>query len=210
MRMPTLKRRVDIIWIAAALTAGAGGAVLANASSSSHASPHARVATLHVAATNDPALRSDDPADAEAAAQLAEAAGVPAATGSQPQTWSVGDRTVLGYLAIDGSFCFEFVEGAGGCLQPGTLTDEAPLDITTDYGPGTFNAYGLARDGVTAVAIRTGDTSHPAAFAHNSFTFSDATLGGTGAIEGQAIVTMSDGSTRVVPFRVGGLDNTTP
>jgi hypothetical protein len=207
--MPKPKRRVDAIWIAAALTAGVGGVVIATASSSSHerARPHA--ATMQLTATTDPTLTSGDPSDREVAAKLAVVAGVPAAPGADPQRWQVGERTVLGYTATDGSFCFEFLDGAGGCLQPGTLTDEAPLDITTDYGPETFNAYGLARDGVVAVEIRTGGTSHPAAFAHNSFTFSDAGLGGTAGMSGEAVATMRDGTTRAVPFRVGSLDDMT-
>ncbi len=135
-------------------------------------------------------------------------AGVRAAPGRAPQSWRVGGRTVLGYSAGDGSFCFAFADGAGGCLQPGTLSDQMPLDITTDYGPGTFNAYGLARDGVVAVEIRIGGTSRAAAFGHNSFTFSDASLGGTEGLSGEAIATMADGTTRAVPFRVGPLDNT--
>ena len=62
----------------------------------------------------------------------------------------------------------------------------------------------------TAVTIRAGGTSQPAAFAHNSFAFSDASLGGSQGMTGEAIATMSDGTTRAVPFRVGSLDNTTP
>lgn len=208
MRMPTRKRRADVIWIAAALTAAAGGAVIANAASASSAHARADATALQVAAATDPALQSADPADAEAAAKLAVMAGVRAASGSGPQTWLVGGHTVLGYTAGDGSFCFAFAGGAGGCLQPGTLSDRSPLDLTTDYGPGTFNAYGLARDGVVAVAIRIGGASRAAAFGHNSFTFSDARLGGTEGVAGEAIATMADGTTRAVPFRVGPLDNT--
>ena len=69
--------------------------------------------------------------------------------------------------------------GPRGCMQPRHAERPIPLDITTDYGPGTFNAYGLARDGVVAVEIRIGGSSRPAAFGHNSFTFWDASLGGT-------------------------------
>jgi hypothetical protein len=206
--MPTLRRRADVIWIAAALTAGAGGAVIADAASSSSARAPADAGALQVTAAKDPALASTDPSDAEAAAKLAVTAGVRAAPGSGPQTWRVGGRTVLGYTAGDGSFCFAFAGGAAGCLQPGTLSDQSPLDITTDYGPGTFSAYGLALDGVVAVEIRIGHASRAAAFGHNSFTFSDASLGGTERISGEAIATMADGTARAVPFRVGPLDTT--
>jgi hypothetical protein len=207
MSMPTLKKRVDVIWIAAALVAGAGGAVFAVSSSSADDNPApAATADLHVAATADPVLASGDPAAGETAAKLAAAAGLSPAANTPTQTWKVGGRTVLGYVTAGGTFCFEFVGGAGGCLQPGVLTDEAPLDITTDYGPGTFNAYGLALDGVTAVTVRVGGSSHAAAFANNAFTFSDPSLGGSDGIAGEAIATMSDGSTRTVPFHVGAID----
>jgi hypothetical protein len=209
MRMPTLKKRIDIIWIAVALVAaGAGGFALATASSSASDDNGTPAGTLQLAAAGDPALASTDPGDSDDVAKLVYATGVAASdTAAAPQTWRVGDRSVLGYTAADGRFCFEFRSLGGGCLQPGVLTDELPVDLTTDYGPGTFHAYGLALDGVTAVSVSVGGTSRPAAFAHNSFYFSDDALGGTAGITGQVVATMSDGTTRTLPFKVGSMED---
>src|SRR5438105_115214 len=116
-----MKRRIDIIWIAAALLAGgAGGFALATASSSASDDSGAPAGTLQIAAAVDPVLASTDPGDSDAAAKLVYATGVAAndATAA-PQTWAVGDRSVLGYMAADGRFCFAFRSLAGGCLQPG-------------------------------------------------------------------------------------------
>ena len=71
---------------------------------------------------------------------------------------------------------------------------------TTSSGAGDD---GLVLDGVTAVSVRVGDSSKQAAFAHNAFAFSDDSLGGTGAIAGDVVATMSDGSRRETPFHVG-------
>jgi hypothetical protein len=207
MRMPPFKRRTAALWIVPALAAGAGGATFAASSSSAEDPAAVPSAALRIAATTDPAFASSSATDARAAARLATAAGVPAAMGQAPRTWSVGGRTVIGYVSAGGSFCFAFAGGAGGCLQPGTLSDELPLDITTDYGPGVFNLYGLALDGVVAVTVQLGGRSQPAAFAHNAFSFSDARLGGTAAIKGEAIATMSDGTTRSVPFGVEAMES---
>jgi hypothetical protein len=206
MRMPRLKTRIDIIWIAAALLAGAGGAALATASSSAQDDTGTHAGQLQIAAADDPALASPDPADRDAEARLISATGVAAGDPSAaPQTWAVGDRSVLGYQASGGRFCFEFRTLAGGCLEPGVLTNAQPVELTTDYGRGTFHVYGLVLDGVTAVSVSVGGVSRPAAFAHNSFSFSDDDLGGTDGIAGKVVATMSDGSTREAPFHVGSL-----
>lgn len=191
VKMRKLKKRVDVIWIAIALTFGAGGAVFAIASSSADAN-HAGAAggDVQITAVDDAGLGSNDPSDEAAAAKLAIATGVPAATAAAPQTWKVGEASVLGYEAADGRFCFEFRGLTGGCLQAGVLTDEQPLDVTTDYGPGTFHVYGLALDSVVAVTVTVGGASLPAAFAHNAFFFSDNGLGGTKGISGVVIATM--------------------
>ena len=83
------------------------------------------------------------------------------------------------------------------------LTDARPVDVTTDYGPGLFAVYGLVRDGVTAVSIRVGGATRPAALAHNAFSFSDDELGGSDGLAGDAIATMRDGTTRTARFQVG-------
>ncbi len=159
---------------------------------------------LRIAAATAASLTSPSPADGAAAGVFAQAAGVPTA-GGPPQAWEVGGRGVLGYSAADGRFCFVFRGLTGGCLAAGSLTDEQPLDITTDYGPGTFRVYGLALDGVTAVSIRIGATEYPAAFAHNAFFFSDAARGGTAGISGELVATVSDGSARTQRFGVSPL-----
>ena len=206
MRMPLLERRTGLIGIALALIAGTGGAVLATASSSADDAVAAGTGELQISAMRDPALAATDPSDADAVARLARVAGMPPAPGGGAQTWTVGGRDVLGYATAGGSFCFAFAGGAGGCLHPGTLTPERPLEVMTDYGPGTFNVYGLALDGVTAVTVRLGGTPRPAAFAHNSFTYSDPGLGGTAGVDGELIATMGDGTTRALPFHVGSLE----
>jgi hypothetical protein len=159
---------------------------------------------LRIAATTDASLTSRGPADGAAAGAFAQAAGVPIAGGA-PQAWEVGGQRVLGYTAADGRFCFAFRGLTGGCLAAGTLSDAEPLDITTDYGPGTFHAYGIALDGVTAVSVHVGALERTAAFAHNAFFFSDAALGGTAGISGELVATMSDGSARTQRFGVGPL-----
>jgi hypothetical protein len=206
MRIRRLEKRADVILVALALAGTAAGAMLATASSSAGDSLAASDGESQISAMRDSALAATDPFDAEAVANLADASGLQPARGAAARTWQVGGRGVLGYTSAGGSFCFAFSGGAGGCLQPRTLTGERPLDVMTDYGPGTFNVYGLALDGVTAVAVRLGGTSRPAAFAHNAFSFSDAGLGGTAAVEGEAIATMSDGTTRAVPFRIGSME----
>jgi hypothetical protein len=65
MRMHGRTRRVDVVWIAAALTAGAGGAGIATASCSSpHEHRAERAVALQVAATRDPAPGAGDPSGA--------------------------------------------------------------------------------------------------------------------------------------------------
>lgn len=206
MRMPLLERRTGLIGIALALIAGTSGALLATASSSAGDAVPVGTGELQISAMRDPALAATDPSDADAVARLARVAGLPPAPGRAAQTWTVGGHDVLAYATAGGTFCFAFTGGAGGCLHPGTLTYERPLEVMTDYGPGTFNVYGLALDGVTAVTVRLGGTPRPAAFAHNSFTYSDPGLGGTAGVDGEVIATMGDGTTRAVPFRVGSLE----
>jgi hypothetical protein len=201
--MPPLKKRVDIIWIAAALVAGAGGAWLATAPSSAGEDSGEPASGLHIAAAADPALTSTDPGDADEEARLVYATGVAAGDpAAAPQTWAVGGVSVLGYAASGGRFCFEFRGRSGGCLDAGVLTDAQPIDVTTDYGPGLFHVYGLMRDGVTAVSVRVGGSSRPAALAHNAFTFSDDGLGAGESLAGDVIATMRDGTTRTARFQV--------
>lgn len=198
--MPTLKKRADVLWVAIALIAGAGGAAYATTSDDPPAAP----ADLQVTAVNDSALTSSDPDDE--IAKLVTATGLPASATSTTQTWKVGAYSVLGYTAANGRFCFEFRKLTGGCLGAGVLTAERPLDITTDYGPSEFNVYGLALDGVTAVSVQIDGTSRPADFAHNAFVFSDAALGGTEGISGTVSATMSDGTTRTEAFHVSPIE----
>jgi hypothetical protein len=203
MSMPTLKTRIDIIGIAAALVAGVGGVALATASSSAGDNTGPVTGELQLAAAGDPALTSSDPSDSQAEAKLIYATGAAARDpAAAPQTWAVGDRTVLGYTASGGRFCFEFRTLGGGCLAPGVLTDAQPIDLTIDYGPGVFHVYGLVLDGVTAVAVTVGGSARPAAFAHNAFSFSDHELGGTDGIAGEVVATMRDGTTREAPFHL--------
>jgi hypothetical protein len=204
MRMPTRKRRADVIWIAIALTIGIGGAAFATtASGTDGGSPGG----LQVAAVTDPALTSGNPADGDAAAQLSEAAGVAAGTQAAPQVWSVGGRSVLGYTSADGRFCFEFRRLTGGCLAAGTLTDAQPLDITVDHGPSTFRVYGIALDGVAGVTLHVGTTTQEADFAHNAFSVSDDALGPTTDSTGEVVATMDDGTTRTQSFPISSLGN---
>jgi hypothetical protein len=204
MRMPRLRKRVDIVWIAAALLVGVGGVALATASSSAGDGSGTPAGGLQLAAVDDPALTSSDPSDNDALAKLVYATGVAASDpAAAPQTWAVGESSVLGYTASGGRFCFEFRSLVGGCLEPGTLTDSQPIDVTVDYGPGIFHLYGLVLDGVTAVSVDVAGSSRPAAFAHNAFYFSDDRLGGSDEIRGAVVATMSDGTTRAAPFHVG-------
>jgi hypothetical protein len=201
IRMPTLKRRIDVIWIALALSAGIGGVAYATAASGDGGSG----GDLQIAAVTDPALTSSSQADGDAAAQLSVAAGVAAGTQAAPQVWTVGGQSVLGYTAGDGRFCFEFRQLAGGCLAAGTLTDAHPLDITLDHGPSTFHLYGIALDGVTAVTVHVGTATHEAQFAHNAFFVSDDALGATTASTAEIVATMSDGTTRTQTFPISSL-----
>jgi hypothetical protein len=204
MRIPRLDKRMDIVWIAAAVTLGAGGYAFATAASSPGQDNGATAQpALALASVGDPALASTDPADGDAAARLIQATGVAASDpAAAPQAWAVGDESVLGYTASGGRFCFEFRSHGGGCLAPGTLTQEQPIDLTTDFGPSTFAVYGLVRDGVTAISVRVGGNSWPAALAHNAFFFSDDALGNATGIAGEVVAAMSDGTTRAAPFHV--------
>jgi hypothetical protein len=203
MRMPTLKRRIDVFWIALALTAGIGGAAYATAASGDGGPGGG----LPIAAVTDPALTSSSQADGDAAAQLSVAAGVVAGTQAAPQVWTVGEQSVLGYTSGDGRFCFEFRQLTGGCLAAGTLTDAQPLDITLDHGPSTFHVYGIALDGVTGVTVHVGTTTREAQFAHNAFFVSDDALGATTATTTEVVATMSDGTTRTQTFPISSLES---
>jgi hypothetical protein len=202
--MPTVRKRSDVAWIAVALTIGVGGAAFATAASRADGDSTRSAGTLPIAAASDPSLTSTDPADGDAAAQLAGAAGVSGST-QAPQSWQVGGRAVLGYTADDGRFCFEFRELTGGCVSAGTLSDRRPLDVTVDHGPATFRVYGLALDGVTSVAVRIDGSDHQAELAHNAFAFSDDALGATPSATGELVATMSDGTTRTQTFPISSL-----
>jgi hypothetical protein len=206
MRMPRLARRAGLVLVVPALVAGAGCALFATAPSSAGDAVAAGSVEPQIAALLDPALIATDAIHSAAMAHLAAVAGRPPAQGAAARTWNVGAHGVVGYTSAGGSFCFAFSGGAGGCLQPGTLSDERPLDVMTDYGPDILNVYGLALDGVTAVSVRVGGRSWPAALAHNAFSFSEPDLGGTAALEGEVTATMTDGTTRSVPFRIGSLE----
>jgi hypothetical protein len=206
MRMPTLKRRVDLIWIAIALTAGIGGAAFATTASGTGDGSPGSGGGLGITAVTDPGLTSSDPADGQAAAQFSVATGVAAGTKAAPQVWSVGGHSVLGYTSADGRFCFEFRQLTGGCLAAGTLTDAQPLDITIDHGPSTFRVYGIALDGVTGVTLHVGTATREADFAHNSFAVSDDALGATNEAAGEVVATMSDGTTRTQSFPISSLE----
>jgi hypothetical protein len=208
MRIPAPQKRIDSFWIAAALVVGVGGVAGTTASSSAHVDTGMATGGLQLAAVGDPALTSSDPTDSAAESRLVYATGVAASDPSAaPQTWVVGDRTVLGYTASGGRFCFEFRALGGGCLEPGVLTDAHPIELTTDYGRGVFHVYGLVLDGVTAVSVAVGGTARPAALAHNAFSFSDDELGGTDGITAEVVATMRDGTTREAPFHVDPLAN---
>jgi hypothetical protein len=109
---------------------------------------------------------------------------------------------VVGYTADDGRFCFAFRELSGGCVRAGALSDEQPLDITVDHGPVTLRVYGLALDGVTAVAVRIGGTDYEAELAHNAFTSTAPALRAATAAAGEVVATMSDGTTRTQGFPI--------
>jgi hypothetical protein len=201
--MPTLKRRADVIWIAIALTTGIGGAAFATAASGTDGGGGG---DLGITAVTDPGLTSSNPADGDAASRLSQAAGAAAGTRAEPQVWSVGGRTVLGYTSADGRFCFEFRQLTGGCLAAGTLTDAQPLDISMDHGPSTFRVYGIALDGVTGVTLHVGSTTREADFAHNAFSLSDDALGATTEATAELVATMSDGTTRTQTFPISSLE----
>ena len=117
MRMPTVRKRSDIAWIAAALTIGVGGAALATASSRADGVATTTTAALPIAAASDPALRSTDPADGAAAAQLADAAGV----AGDCDAAGVGRRRAL-RARLHGrrrALLLRVPRASGGCLPPG-------------------------------------------------------------------------------------------
>jgi hypothetical protein len=205
MPMPTVRKRSDVVWIALALALGAGGAAFATSSAGAGSGGGGANNTIPITAITDPALTSTDPAASDTATELSHLAGV-SRDASAPQAWSVGDHAVVGYRADDGRFCFEFVELTGGCLSAGALRDEQPLDVTVDHGPSTFRVYGLALDGVVAVAVRVGGQVRQADFAHNAFSFSDDALGATSASSGELVATMSDGTSRTQTFPIASLD----
>jgi hypothetical protein len=207
-RMPTLRKPSDIGWIAVALTIGVGGGAFATATSGADDDPPATSGpppAFAIAAITDPALTSNDPSDGAAATAFAEATGV-SGDATTPQVWSVGGRSVLGYSADDGRFCFEFRELTGGCLRAGTIDDQQPLGVTLDHGPAAFRVYGLALDGVTAVAVHIDGAEHQAELAHNAFAFSDDALGATTATSMELVATMSDGTTRTQTVPISSLD----
>jgi hypothetical protein len=141
---------------------------------------------------------SATPADRTAEAKLSFAVGVGPRDSSSTRQWTIDGHRFVGFTAADGDFCTNL----GGCLQPGTLSDAMPLDTTVGYGPGVFQVFGLAIDGVTSVRITVGDTTGEATMGPNSFYYENDALGGTAGFRGTATATMQDGTTRVVPIHI--------
>jgi hypothetical protein len=126
------------------------------------------------------------------------------------RSWLVAGHRVVGFTTPSGSFCFRFGKLTRGCLQPGVLTADNPVDTTIDYGPGTFRIYGLAIDDVTAVSLRTGGVTRRAIIEHNAFFLEAKSLGGTRGFSAKLIVGLRDGTTRHLPVHLGPLDPDPP
>ena len=133
------RRAVVLAAVAAPLTLAAAGSVAATGFFAS--------ADRHLSALRDERLE----ASAHATTWIAGAAGKQPRDAGGRRTWLVGGHRVTGFTAADGSFCFRFAGGAGGCLAKPGLTLATPVDVMIDNAPGTLRVYGLAMDGVTAV-----------------------------------------------------------
>lgn len=122
------------------------------------------------------------------------------------RAWLVAGHRVMGYTAANGSFCYQFRGLTGGCLQPGVLTSDYPLDASLDYGPQTFRVYGIATDDVVAVSLRAQGVTLRATVKRNAFFLEKTSFGGTRGFSATLIAGMRDGTTRRLPLRVGGID----
>jgi hypothetical protein len=130
--------------------------------------------------------------------------------GAQPRahtsrrSWVIGGQRVTGYTAASGSFCFRFGPLTGGCLDPGKLSAANPVSSTVDYGPHTFRVYGLAYDGVTRIALRTGSVTRPVLLARNAFYLDEPALAGTRRLTATLIVRLHGGAVMHLPVHMSG------
>jgi hypothetical protein len=138
------------------------------------------------------------PSDRTAESWMTAAAGEGPRDPSSTRQWTIDGHRFVGFTSANGDFCTNL----GGCLQPGTLSDAMPLATTVGYGPGVFQVFGLAIDGVTSVRITVGSTTGDATMGPNSFYYENDALGGTAGFQGTATATMQDGTTREIPIHV--------
>jgi hypothetical protein len=197
-RRRSRRRAVVLAAVAAPLTLAAAGSV---AATGFFASTDRNLSTLR-----DERLQTNS----RSTAWVAAAAGKRPLDAGARRTWLVGGHRVTGFTAVDGSFCFRFAGGAGGCVAKPGLSRTTPVDVLTDNGPGTLRVYGLAMDGVTAISLRARGVTRPAIVARNAFYLEANSLGGRKGFAGTLIVRYRDGSTRQVPLRIGGYERRTP
>jgi hypothetical protein len=191
------RRAVVLAAVAAPLTLAAAGSVAATGFFAS--------TDRHLSALRDERLE----ASAHATTWIAGAAGKQPRDAEGRRTWLVGGHRVTGFTAADGSFCFRFAGGAGGCLAEPGLSLATPVTAMSDNAPGTLRVYGLAMDGVTAVSLRTRGVTRRAAMGRNAFYLEANALGNRKGFTGTLIVRYGDGTTRLVPLRIGGYERRT-
>jgi hypothetical protein len=160
----------------------------------------------HLSVLRDERLQARAP-DAGA---LAGAAGKRPRDQAGRRTWLVGGHRVNGFTARDGSFCFRFAGGTGGCLSTAGLSRESPVDVSSDNAPGTLRVYGLAMDGVTAISLHARGVTRRAAISRNAFYLEANSLGNGNGFAGTLIVHFRNGATRLIPLRIGGYARRTP
>ena len=117
------------------------------------------------------------------------------------RSFRVGGHRVIGYRAKSGKFCYIFIGHTGGCLAPGGINRDNPVDWTTDHGGRIFNVYGLVIDGVESMSVRFDGLDHPVAVAHNAFFFESSGLTDPHPFTFTLILTYRDGTTRSLPLR---------
>ena len=191
------RRAVVLAAVAAPLTLAAAGSMAATGFFAS--------TDRQISALRDERLE----ADVQDTARIAGSAGKQVRDQAGSRTWLVGGHRITGFSAADGSFCFRFSGGAGGCLTKPGLSLASPVDVLIDNAPGTLHVYGLAMDGVTAISLRARGVTRRAVVNRNAFYLEANALGNRTGFTGTLIVRYRDGTTRLVPLRIGGHERRT-
>ena len=115
-------------------------------------------------------------------------------------------RSVYVFPTTKGAVCFDITHLAEGCKRAFLVGEPASIDGGSFFYPPTSGPpaemAGLTKDGVKRVRVVVRGTPHKAVFGHDAwyYRFPDNRIPATAATK--LIVTLEDGSTKVVPTRI--------